>query len=95
VNISSLDGESLTGGELDCTTYSEETSNMEALMDGAYGNGGGGGGGGIRVHPLWMDAMEEVVWMGGMRVHPLRMHGIRSMFGVGDNKHPHTVQVME
>jgi hypothetical protein len=49
-------------------------------MDGADGNGGGLGG--IWVHPLWMDAMEEVVWMGGLWVNPLRMHGIRKMLRV-------------
>jgi hypothetical protein len=41
--------------------------------------------GGIRVHPLWMDVMEEVVWMGGLWVHPLRMHGIKKMVGVGND----------
>jgi hypothetical protein len=51
--------------------------------------------GGIRVHPLWMDAMEEVVWMGGLCVHPLRMHGMRNMLGVGRDGPPRTVQVME
>jgi hypothetical protein len=43
VNISGLDGESLTGGVLGCTTYSEETSTVEASVDGTDGNGGGGG----------------------------------------------------
>jgi hypothetical protein len=43
VNISSLDGESLTGGVIRCTTCSEETCIVEAPMDGANGNGSGGG----------------------------------------------------
>jgi len=51
--------------------------------------------GGIRLHPLWMDAMEEVVWMCGLWVHHLRMHRIRNMSGVGGNRHPHSIGVME
>jgi hypothetical protein len=43
VNISGIDGESLAGGVLGCTTCSEETSIVEASVDGADGNGGGGG----------------------------------------------------
>jgi hypothetical protein len=36
-------GESLAGGALRCTTFSEETSIVEASVDGIDGNGGGGG----------------------------------------------------
>ena len=43
MNISGLDGELLVGGELGCTTCSEETSTMVASVDGANGNGGVGG----------------------------------------------------
>jgi hypothetical protein len=43
VNLSSLDGESLTSGVLGCTNCSEETSTMETSMDGVNGNGGGDG----------------------------------------------------
>ena len=43
VNISSLDGESLESEALGCTTCFEETSTVEASVDGADGNGGGGG----------------------------------------------------
>jgi len=42
VNISCLDGELLKDGEIRYTTYSKETSTMETLVDGTYGNGGGG-----------------------------------------------------
>jgi hypothetical protein len=59
VNISGLDGKSLVGRALDCTTYFKEIFTMEASVDGDDGNGGGVGG--IWVNPLWMDAMEEVV----------------------------------
>jgi hypothetical protein len=38
---------------------------MKTSVDGTYGNGGVVVGG-IRVHPLWMDVMEEVVRMGGL-----------------------------
>ena len=43
MNISGLDGESLVGGALGCTTCSEATCIMAASVDGADGNGGGGG----------------------------------------------------
>jgi hypothetical protein len=51
--------------------------------------------GGIWVHPLWMDAMEEVVQMGGLRVHQLRIHGIINIIEVGDDEPPRAVKVME
>jgi hypothetical protein len=38
-----IDGDSLVGGALGCKICSEETSIVEASMDGANGNGGGGG----------------------------------------------------
>jgi hypothetical protein len=40
------------------------------------------------VHPLWMDAMEEVVQMGNLWVHPLRMYQIRKVLGVGGDEPP-------
>jgi hypothetical protein len=43
VNISDLDGESLEGGSIGCTTCYEASSTMETSVDGADGNGGGGG----------------------------------------------------
>jgi hypothetical protein len=51
--------------------------------------------GGIRVHPLWMDAMEEVVHMGGLRVHQLRIHGIRNIIELGEDEPPRVVNLME
>jgi hypothetical protein len=78
VNILGLDGESLLDRwSTQLYNLIEETSIVVASVDGTDGNGGGGGW--HTVHPLWMDVMEEVVWMGGLWVHPLRMHGIRKM----------------
>jgi len=43
MNISSLDGESLTGGVVDCKTYSKATSIVVDKVDEADGNNGGVG----------------------------------------------------
>ena len=42
VNISNLDGESLIGGALGCTSFSETTSTMVVSVDGTNGNDEGG-----------------------------------------------------
>jgi hypothetical protein len=43
MNILGINGESLVGGALKCTTCSEVTSIVSASVDGTNGNGGGGG----------------------------------------------------
>jgi hypothetical protein len=44
VNISGLDGDSLTGGMLNCTNNTEETYIVEASVDNIDGNSGWVGG---------------------------------------------------
>ena len=43
MNNSGNNGDSMIGGVLRYTTYSEEISIIAAFVDGAYENGGGGG----------------------------------------------------